>query len=133
MTKDEIIKQLEGGKTVRHRFFEPGEYVYLQDSKIHFEDGNSIDPAIFWHDRQGDHFEKDWEILPEDVIQIEIQERRKALEIHSRNAGKSYLVEEIELGEGPHKKAMKYEEGILLKGSQHKARVIATGKVRIIL
>lgn len=133
MNKQEILTPLAEGKKVTHRYFDPGEYVYLLDGKMHLEDGNSIDPETFWKDREGDHWDKDWEVLPDDVIQIQIQERTRAMEIRSRNAGKSYLVEEIELGEGPHKKAMKYEEGILLKGSQHKARVIATGKVRIIL
>lgn len=133
MNKQEIISALEQGKKITHRFFDPGEFVYFHDGKVHFEDDNSIDLETFWKDREGDHWNVDWEVLPDDVIQIEIKERTKAMEIRSRNAGKSYLVEEIELGAGPNKKNVKYEEGTLLKGSQHKARVIATGKVRIIL
>lgn len=120
-------------KKVTHRYFQSGEYAYLDNGKIFFEDGCSIDTETFWKDREADHWNADWEVIPDDVIQIEMKERTKAMEVRSRNAGKYYLVEEIELGAGANKKTVKYEEGILIKGTQHKARVIATGKVRIIL
>lgn len=70
---------------------------------------------------------------PESIIEIEIQERTKAKEINSLHAGKIYLVEEIELGVGAHKKAVPYREGTMKKGAHCRALVISPGKVRIIL
>lgn len=70
---------------------------------------------------------------PESIIEIQIQERKKAQEINSPHAGKYYLVEEIELGVGIHKKAVPYTEGTLQKGAQCRALILSPGKVRIIL
>lgn len=60
-------------------------------------------------------------------------ERNKAQTINCPNAGKVYLVEEIELGVGAHKKAVPYIEGTMQKGAHCKALIISPGKVRIIL
>ena len=67
------------------------------------------------------------------IIQVEIRERTKAMEINSINAGKYYLVEEIEVGTGRNKKTMPYTEGFLKKHAMCKAQIIAPGKIRIIL
>lgn len=71
--------------------------------------------------------------IPAPIIEIQIQERKKAQEINSPHAGKYYLVEEIELGTGVHKKAVPYTEGAMKKGDQCRAMIISPGKVRIIL
>lgn len=131
MTKQEAIWAMEEGKKVRHRYFAHDEYIFQKDLHIISEDGVTHDS--FWEQHTGEAYESDWEIVPDDIIQIEIQERRKAQEINSRNSGKYYLVEEIELGVGVHKKAVRYTEGTMKKGVHCKALIISPGKVRIIL
>lgn len=131
MNKQDIIQQLDSGKKVRHRSFLSEEFIHLEEGIITDEKGGKHD--AYWSLITDSEFESGWEVVPEDVIQIEIKERRKAMEIHSPNAGKYYLVEEIEVGAGPHKKTLKYTEGFMKQGSRCKAIVIDTGKVRIIL
>lgn len=131
MTKQEAIQAINEGKKVTHRYFTSEEYIFLKDGKIYSEDG--VHHTSFWELHQDTPYDTDWEIFPDTTIEIEIMERKKAKEINSPNAGKIYLVEEIELGVGVHKKPVPYKEGTLQKGAQCKAMIISPGKVRIIL
>lgn len=65
MTKQEAITAMEQGHKVTHRYFEPHEWVRLNDVKVNYimEDGAMIHPSIFWKDRHGvAAWETDWEI-----------------------------------------------------------------------
>lgn len=64
MTKQEAIQEMKNGKKVTHIFFALSEYIKLdQDGNIETEDGYSIAPYLFWLNRKGDYWEKDWEIF----------------------------------------------------------------------
>lgn len=66
MTKAEILIELEKGKIVSHRFFSPGEWVKKYGrNNYQFEDGVGLSQELFWHDRQGQYWEIDWEIFEE--------------------------------------------------------------------
>lgn len=65
-------------------------------------------------------------------IQIKILDLRNAVEINSSNAGRSFYIEEIELGAPPQRKAIKYSKGFLKPQTECKAVIIAEGKIRIV-
>lgn len=131
MTKQEAISAMARGAKVRHRYFISKEYIFLQDGIIVDERG--VKHPNYWEANNTIAHESDWEIFADTLIEIEVQDRRKCVEINSRNSGANYLIDEIELGSGPHKKIMPYTEGLMKKGAQCKAMVILPGKVRIIL
>jgi len=67
-----------------------------------------------------------------EIIQIKILTLRKAIEIESAHAGREFTIEEIELGAGRNRRAIPYTNGFLNYGTEHKAEVIAPGKIKII-
>jgi hypothetical protein len=63
MNKQEAIHAMKAGNKITHRFFSAHEYVKLApDGRIETEDGYLIAPYLFWLDRKGDEWDKDWEI-----------------------------------------------------------------------
>lgn len=131
MTKQEAIRALEEGKKLRHRYFTDDEYIFQKDRHIFSEDGVRHDQ--FWELHSDAAYYSDWEIFHDNIIEIKIMEGKKAQTINCPNAGKIYLIEEIELGVGAHKKAVQYIEGAMQKGAHCRALIISPGKVRIIL
>lgn len=65
-------------------------------------------------------------------IQIKVLEKRSAIEINSRHPNRVFIIDEIMLGIGSHRKAIKYTNGLLKYSSEHNAEIIAPGKIRII-
>jgi hypothetical protein len=64
MNKEEAIKTMREGKKVTHRYFDPDEWVTLTPSgKYTFEDGVICTSFEFWRFRQGEEWEKDWELF----------------------------------------------------------------------
>lgn len=68
MTAEEAVQAMTEGKKVSHRYFSPGEYIYMkQDGFIYTEDdacfnSNGID---FWTDRKGSEWQSGYQIYPE--------------------------------------------------------------------
>ncbi len=62
MTKEEAIHALKQGARVTHDYFLDNEYIYLEDGKIHDENGYNID-AEFWQHRTQDHWNRNWKIF----------------------------------------------------------------------
>ncbi len=65
-------------------------------------------------------------------IEIKVLTLRSAIEINSINIGRDFIIEEIMLGVGPHRKAVKYTNGMLNYASEHKAEILPQGKIRIV-
>lgn len=65
-------------------------------------------------------------------IEIKVLTLKRASEINSVNANREFIIAEIMLGTGHHRKAVKYTAGLLKYGSEHKAEIISPGKIRII-
>lgn len=63
MTKEEAKNSLEQGKVLTHLYFEKYEWVKKNASgKYEFEDGATIDPDLFWKDRQSDGWDDEWSL-----------------------------------------------------------------------
>jgi hypothetical protein len=63
MDKYEAIEAMKAGLKVRHRYFDPKEWVAIApDGNYIFEDGVTCKPSIFWFDRSQDYWNTDWEI-----------------------------------------------------------------------
>ncbi len=64
MTKQEMLKALQEGKKVRHRYFSDDEWMMRRaDGNYMFEDGVSCSAGLFWADRSGEQYNADWEIV----------------------------------------------------------------------
>jgi len=63
MHKSQVIKILEQGHKVKHRFMSDNEYIYLnQQTKLYvFEDGCNASPTEFWKYRKGGSWENGWD------------------------------------------------------------------------
>lgn len=130
MTKQEAIWAMEEGKKVTHRYFSSDEWISLVDRRIISEDGVRHDS--FWELHTDAAYETDWEIFTVPAIEIRVLSLKTAIEINSLNAGKDFIIEEIELGVAPNRKALKYENDFLKKGTECKAIIKPNGKLRII-
>lgn len=66
MTRTEVMALLisKPNTKVRHRYFSPGEFVYL-DNKHSFKDeeGNFLIWDEFWNIRKDNYWEDDWDII----------------------------------------------------------------------
>lgn len=67
-----------------------------------------------------------------DQIEIKVLTLRRAIEINSMNANREFVITEIMLGAGSHRKAVAYTPGLLQYGTIHKAEITSPGKIRII-
>lgn len=70
--------------------------------------------------------------MEEVIVEIKVLLLRKAILINHPFAGREFLIDEIILGMGSHRKAIKYTNGLLKYGAECRAQVISPGKVRII-
>lgn len=61
MTKVQAKNELKKGKKLTHRFFTKGEWVISKHGMYQFEDGVHCTPDLFWLDRTGIYWEKDWQ------------------------------------------------------------------------
>lgn len=48
-----------------HTYFSPWEWITLKDGEFLFEDGYTVDPDLFWKDRQNKEWETGWNYFPE--------------------------------------------------------------------
>jgi len=71
MTKQEAIKAMSDGMKVTHKYFDKDEYVRMRqyssvpktDPSIYWlSDNHQVTATMFWNDRSGEHWEKDWSI-----------------------------------------------------------------------
>jgi len=51
MEKLEAIKQMEAGVKITHRYFDPEEWMTMQDGELVLEDGVKCNPKEFWNHR----------------------------------------------------------------------------------
>lgn len=65
-------------------------------------------------------------------IEIKVLTLKSAIEINSPQAGRDFIIEEMMLGVGSHRKALKYTNGMLNYASEHKAEILPNGKIRIV-
>lgn len=65
MTKQEAIIEMQKGIKVIHTSFTPWEWISLKDGDYLFEDGCTVNPDMFWKDRQGKEWEIGWDYFPE--------------------------------------------------------------------
>lgn len=50
---------------IMHTSFSPWEWITLKGGEFLFEDGYTVDPDLFWLDRQGKEWEIGWDYFPE--------------------------------------------------------------------
>lgn len=67
-----------------------------------------------------------------EIIEIRVISKSSAIEINSMNANRQFSIQELMLGSGTHRKPVKYEQGMLKYGSEHKAEILENGKLRIV-
>ena len=68
MTKNEAQQAMREGKKVTHRFFQPDEFVFMQDTKgsdYTTEDGCTLSEIDFLTLRTDPAWDKDWSIYEE--------------------------------------------------------------------
>lgn len=65
MTKQEAIIEMQKGIKIIHTSFSPWEWITLKSGEFLFEDGYTVDPDLFWLDRQGEEWEIGWDYFPE--------------------------------------------------------------------
>ncbi len=65
MTKDEAIAQMEAGKKVTHNYFTDEEWISMKNGRVINEEGYDHDAKLFWANRQGEQWDKDWTIFYE--------------------------------------------------------------------
>lgn len=70
--------------------------------------------------------------LTQEIIEVRILTLRKSEEINSENKGREFIVEEIMLGAGAMRKAIKYTNAFLSFGYECKAIILSPGKIRIL-
>lgn len=63
MTKEEAIAAMNDGKKVKHRYFDKGEYIFIENGIMYDENGYVMRPGIFWQDRNGAEWQVDWEAV----------------------------------------------------------------------
>ncbi|WP_199438443.1 hypothetical protein [Vibrio owensii] len=63
MNRSEAIDALKLGKTIRHKYFPPGETIRGEGSWYLFEDGTRCMPPVYWRDRQGEAYNEGWSIV----------------------------------------------------------------------
>ena len=63
MNKEEVLKALDDGHKVRHRFFEHNEWMKKEGVKYVFEDGVYCYPVEFWEFKEHPSWDTDWEIV----------------------------------------------------------------------
>lgn len=56
---------MQKGIKVIHTSFTPWEWISLKDGDYLFEDGCTVNPDMFWKDRQGKEWEIGWDYFPE--------------------------------------------------------------------
>jgi len=62
MSKSEAIQAMREGKKVTHRYFSNDEWITMRGNIILMEQGQECWASEFWRDREGEHWETDWEI-----------------------------------------------------------------------
>ncbi len=65
LTKQQALEALEQGEAVAHRFFTNNEHIVkfkLEEGFYKDADGNLLDIKVFWEDRVGDIWDKNWYI-----------------------------------------------------------------------
>lgn len=65
-------------------------------------------------------------------IEVFIMNGKKAREINSVNAGREFIISEIELGAGKNRKSVHYSQGFLQPHTQCKAVILTNRQIRII-
>lgn len=64
MTRQEAIQAMKEGRNIRHRFFSPNEFIYMnEEGRIVLTEGYTVDSREFWYYRGGVHWEDGWEIV----------------------------------------------------------------------
>lgn len=64
MTKEEAIQLLQQGLFIRHKYFTPDEFMFLNSAgKYEFEDGTTCDPEEFWSNRNAVMWNNGYEVL----------------------------------------------------------------------
>lgn len=69
---------------------------------------------------------------PETIQIIVLKDGKKAKEINSSNAGREFVIVEIDLGMGPQRKTIKYPKGFLKPDTDCKAVIVFPGQVKIV-
>lgn len=65
-------------------------------------------------------------------IEIIVGEKRNCIQTNGPNAGTRFIIDEIELGMGQQRKAMKYNAGFIKPDTECKAVITSPGHVRIV-
>lgn len=65
MTKQEAIIEMQKGIKITHTSFSPWEWITLKSGEFLFEDEYTVDPNLFWLDRQCEEWEIGWDYFPE--------------------------------------------------------------------
>lgn len=65
-------------------------------------------------------------------VDIIVGEKRNSIQTDGPNAGTRFIIDEIELGIGSNRKAIKYTSGFIKPETECKAEIISPGHVRII-
>ena len=61
MTKDEAIQAMKKGFKVTHQYFSSDEFIYMENGRIHDENGYDLDDE-FWQWRQEDYWLTGWDL-----------------------------------------------------------------------
>lgn len=65
MNRSEAMQALREGKKITHVYFTDGEFVYLEEGKVMYEDGASSSVEFFWSIRENELWDKGWKIYEE--------------------------------------------------------------------
>jgi hypothetical protein len=63
MTKEEAIEKMKCGIKMTHRFFDPKEWITMQDNFIVTEEGSRFPAVRFWKYRTEEAWDNDWQIF----------------------------------------------------------------------
>ena len=65
LSKQDMLKLLNKGKKVSHRYFSSNEWMKLDNNGVgfEFEDGYIVSPTAFWRDRSSEQWESGWIIV----------------------------------------------------------------------
>jgi len=61
----EAIAYMMKGVKMTHRWFDPNEWVIIDNGDFLFEDGVRCPPELFWFDRLDPSWETDWDFYKE--------------------------------------------------------------------
>ncbi len=72
LTRSQAQIAFINGKKIRHKYFSDDEFVFLNNrNEMEDADGNIFNKMDFWLSRGSEKFNEGWEILEENIFEIE--------------------------------------------------------------